>query len=185
MQGRCCRNFESTLTIFALFCRRTCGGDPDRLRRRCGSSCTASTRHCTDSPPPRYPDLTATLGITPLSVCGLWSRNLVRCLPFERDTVGDMRTFAYLRPYLFRIVHAFWTARGCVVEVSFHAPLRFETVFRHHLSVVLRIHTLPCRTCIGRTAGRCCRNSISDRSGAWKLTSSTNPRVGLGPILTY
>ena len=53
-------------------------GDPDRLRRRCGSSCTASTRHCTDSPPPRYPDLTATLGITPLSVCGLWSRNLVR-----------------------------------------------------------------------------------------------------------
>jgi hypothetical protein len=25
VQGRCCRNFESTLTIFALFCRRTCG----------------------------------------------------------------------------------------------------------------------------------------------------------------
>jgi hypothetical protein len=44
-------------------------GDPDRLRRRCRSSCTASARHCTDSAPPRYPDLTATLGITPLSVC--------------------------------------------------------------------------------------------------------------------
>ena len=27
VQGRCCRNFESTLTIFALFCRRTCGRD--------------------------------------------------------------------------------------------------------------------------------------------------------------
>jgi hypothetical protein len=40
--------------------------------------------------------------------------------------VGDIRTFAYLRLYLFRIVHVFWTARGCVVEVSFHAPLRFE-----------------------------------------------------------
>ena len=25
-----------------------------------------------------------------------------------------MRIFAYLRPYLFRIVHVFWTARGCV-----------------------------------------------------------------------
>jgi hypothetical protein len=145
-------------------------------------SCTASARHCTDSTPPRYPDLTVTLGITPLSVRGLWSRNLVRCLPFERDTVGDMRTFAYLRPYLFRIVHVFWTARGCVVEVSFHAPLYFEMVFRHHLSVVLWIHTLPCRTCIGRMTGRCYRNSISDRSGAWKLTSSTHPWVGLGPI---
>jgi hypothetical protein len=28
VQGRCCRNFESTLTIFAHFCRRrTCGRD--------------------------------------------------------------------------------------------------------------------------------------------------------------
>ena len=89
-------------------------GDPDRLRRCCGSSCTASTRHCTDSPPPRYPDLTDTLGITPLSICGLWSRNLVRCLPSERDTVGGIQIFVYLRPYLFRIVHVFWTARGCV-----------------------------------------------------------------------
>jgi hypothetical protein len=160
-------------------------GDPDCLLRRCGPSCTTSTRHCTDSPSPRYLDLTGTLGITPLFVCGLWSRNLVRCLPFERDTVGDMRTIAYLRPYLFRIVHAFWTARGCVVEVSFHAPLRFEREFRHHLSVVLRIHTLPCKTCIGRIAGRCCRNSVSNRSGAWKLMSPKHPRVGLGPILTY
>jgi hypothetical protein len=149
------------------------------------SSCTASAHHCTDSAPPRYPDLTVTLGITPLSICGLWLRNLVRCLPFERDTVGDMRTFAYLRPYLFRIVYVFWTAHGCVVEVSFHALLYFEMVFQHHLSVVLWIHTLPCRTCIGRTAGRCCQNFISDRSGAWKLTSSTHPWVGLGPILTY
>ncbi|XP_066392025.1 uncharacterized protein [Miscanthus floridulus] len=27
-------------------------GDPDRLRWRCGSACTASPRHCSDSPPP-------------------------------------------------------------------------------------------------------------------------------------
>jgi hypothetical protein len=116
VQGRCCRNFESTLTIFAFFLQGEDLweglGDPDRLRRCCGSSCTASARHCTDSAPHRYPDLTATLGITPLSVCGLWSHNLVRCLPFERDTIGDMRTFAYLRPYLFQIVHIFWTARN-------------------------------------------------------------------------
>ncbi|XP_066334319.1 extensin-like [Miscanthus floridulus] len=35
--------------------------NPDRLRRRCGSSCTASTHHYTDSPPPCYPILTGTL----------------------------------------------------------------------------------------------------------------------------
>ena len=33
------------------------------------------------------------------------------------------------------------------------------------------------RTCIWRTAGRCCRNSVSDRSRAWKLTSSTHTRA--------
>ena len=27
--------------------------------------------------------------------------------------------------------------------------------------------------------------SISDRSGSWKLTTSTHGRVGLGPIFTY
>ena len=31
VQGRCCRNFESTLTIFALFCRRTYGRDSATL----------------------------------------------------------------------------------------------------------------------------------------------------------
>ena len=41
-------------------------------------------------------------------------RNPVRHLPSETDTVGGMRIFAYLCPYLFRIVHIFWTARGCV-----------------------------------------------------------------------
>ena len=128
--------------------------DPDRLRRRCGSSCIASTRHCTVSPSPRYPDLAATLGITPLSVCGFWSRNLVRCLPFERDTVGDMLTFAYLRLYLFRIVHVFWTAHGCVDEVSFHAPLLSEMEFRQHLPAVLSIHVLQGRVWIQRTTGR-------------------------------
>ena len=27
VQGRCCQNFQSTLTIFAPFCRRTCVRD--------------------------------------------------------------------------------------------------------------------------------------------------------------
>src|SRR5919201_4978521 len=67
--------------------------------------------------------------------------------------------------------------------VSFHVPPPSESEFRQPLPVVLRMHTLPVGTCIGRTAGRCCRNSVSDGSGAWNLTSSTHPRVGLGPIL--
>ena len=95
------------------------------------------------------------------------------------------RSFAYLWPYLFQIVHVLWTAQGCVDGVSFYGPLRSESEFRHHLPVVLGIHNLPFGTCIWRTAGRCCRNSISDRSGSWKLILSTHGRVVLGPIFTY
>ena len=43
-----------------------------------------------------------------------------------------MQNFAYVRPYLFRTVHVFWTARGCVDGVSFHGLLPFETEYRHH-----------------------------------------------------
>ena len=67
--------------------------------------------------------------------------------------------------------------RVCVDEVSFHAPLLSETEFRQHLSDVLPIHVLQRSLCIRRTMGRCCRNSGSDRSGAWKLTSSTHTRA--------
>ena len=49
-----------------------------------------------------------------------------------------MQIFAYLQMYQFRIVHVFWTARGCVDGVSFHALLRSEKEFRRHLPVVLR-----------------------------------------------
>jgi hypothetical protein len=49
-----------------------------------------------------------------------------------------MQIFAYLQMYQFRIVHIFWTARGCVGGVSFHALLRSEKEFRRHLPVVLR-----------------------------------------------
>ena len=63
---------------------------------------------------------------------GRRSRNQVRRFPSERDTVGGMHIFAYLRPYLFQIVHVIWTARGCVDEFSFHGPLRSETGFRHY-----------------------------------------------------
>ena len=95
-----------------------------------------------------------------------------------------MQNFAYVRPYLFRIVHVFWTAQGCVDGVSFHGVLPFETEYRHHFPVVLRIHNLPSGTCIWRTAEKCYRNSIPNRSRAWKSTPDTHLRVGLGPILT-
>jgi hypothetical protein len=56
-----------------------------------------------------------------------------------------MHIFAYLQMYLFRIVHIFWIARGCVNGVSFHALLQSETEFRFHLPVVLwRVHS-PCQ----------------------------------------
>jgi hypothetical protein len=63
---------------------------------------------------------------------------------------------------MLRIVHVFWTARGCVDGVSFYGLLRSKTEFRQHLPVVLRIHNLPNGTCIWRTAGRCFRNSVSE-----------------------
>jgi hypothetical protein len=51
-----CQNFELMLLCF-FFCREEpVGGDPeypDRLRQCCGSACTASPHHCTDSPLPR------------------------------------------------------------------------------------------------------------------------------------
>ena len=81
------------------------------------------------------------------------SRNLVRRLPFEIDTDGNMQNFAYVRPYLFQTVHIFWIARGCIDGVSFHSLLPFVTEYRHHFLVVLRIHNLPSGTCIWRTAG--------------------------------
>jgi hypothetical protein len=48
-----------------------------------------------------------------------------------------MKIFAYLQMYLFQIIHVFWTTRGGVDGVSFHALLRSETEFRCHLPVVL------------------------------------------------
>ena len=35
-----------------------------------------------------------------------------------------MQLFAYIEPYVFRIVHVIWTAQGCVDMVSFHGQLR-------------------------------------------------------------
>ena len=66
-----------------------------------------------------------------------------------------MQIFVYLSPYMFRIVHIFWTARGCVDGVSFHGVLPFETEYRHHFPVVLRIHNLPS----GRVFGEQRRNA--------------------------
>jgi hypothetical protein len=54
-----------------------------------------------------------------------------------------MQIFAYLQMYLFRVVHIFWIARGCIDGVSFHALLRSETEFQRHLPVVLEtLHSL-------------------------------------------
>jgi hypothetical protein len=85
----------------------------------------------------------------------------------------------------FELSTFFWIARGCVDGVSLHDLLRSEAEFWHHLPIVLWIHNLPAGMCIWRTAERCCRNSVSDQSRPWRLTPSTRPRVGLGPILTY
>ena len=56
VQGRFCRIFQVIVMCF-FFCRAGAVGgdpehlgDPDHLRRRCGRACTASSRHCTDSP---------------------------------------------------------------------------------------------------------------------------------------
>ena len=114
------------------------------------------------------------------------SRKPVRRLPFGRDTTGDMQFFLHIfNRICFELSTLLWTARGCVDGVRFYGPLQSESEFRHHLPVVLGIHNLPFGTCIWRTAGRCCRNYISNRSGSWKLTASTHGQVGLGPILTY
>ena len=64
--------------------------------------------------------------LNPYYICR--SRNLVRRLPFERDTVGNMHIFAYVWSYLFWIIHVFWTTRICVDGFSLHGLLRSETV---------------------------------------------------------
>ena len=61
--------------------------------------------------------------------------------------------------------------RWCVDMVGFHDPLLAETEFRQHLPAALQIHILSRRLCIRRTTGRWCRDSVWDRSRAWKLTS--------------
>ena len=59
--------------------------------------------------------------------------------------------------------------------VGFHDPLLAETEFRQHLPAALQIHVLARRLCIRRTTGRICRNSGTDQSRPWKLTTSTHP----------
>ena len=48
---------------------------------------------------------------------------------------------------------------------------------QQHLPAILQIHVLAGTLCIQRTIGRCCWNSVSDPSRAWKLTPSTHPRA--------
>ena len=93
----------------------------------------------------------------------LRSRIPVRCLPSEGDTIGGMQIFAYLRPYLFRIFYVVWTACVCVDGLVSMVCSARRRCFG---ATPCWVHTLPCRTCIGRAAGRCCRNFISDWSRA-------------------
>jgi hypothetical protein len=64
-----------------------------------------------------------------------------------------MQIFAYLQMYQFRIVHVFWTARGCVDGVNFHALLRSEKEFRRHLPVVLQTVHSPCQDVYPENSG--------------------------------
>ena len=179
--GRFCRNFV-LIVLFFLFCRAgPVRGESEHLG-------TAPPRHCTDSPLLRYPVFTATLGINHLSSLSLLY-------------LGRVTELGVSRP---KGIRGRWYADQCISAtvslsdcprfldsprmrrwVSFHVPPPSASEFRQHFPVVLRIHTLLFGLCIGRTAGRCCRNSDPDGSGAWKLTSSAHVRVGLGPILTY
>jgi hypothetical protein len=141
--------------------------------------------HRVDSPPPRYPplrhyprynsplilivvvDCVTELGVSrPKGIRGRWYAD--QCISVTVSLLDCPR---------------FLDSPRMRKWVSFHVLPPSESEFWQHLPVVLWIHTLPAGTCIGRTAGRCCRNSVSDGSRAWKLTSSTHPRVGLGPIL--
>ena len=101
LQGRCCRICQLTL-LCPFTCRERLALAPCLLV----PSQRSKVRH--------------TRPLLPYHVRR--SRNLVRRLPFERGTVVNMQMFAYVQPYLFRIVHVFWTACGCVDGVSFHAP---------------------------------------------------------------
>jgi hypothetical protein len=168
VQGRLCRNFV-LIVLFFLFCRE----NPSEGTRSTSATLIVST---------------ATLGIIELFSLPLSYVN--RCSPV-RHLPSEQIWLEICKPlYIFVIVSVSdcprfldsLQMRSCV---SFHVFLGFEMEFQHHLPVVLRIHTLPSRTCIGRAVGRCCQNFVSDQSRAWKLTSSTHPPVGLGPILTY
>jgi hypothetical protein len=55
--------------------------------------------------------------------------------------------------YLFRIVHVFWTARGCVDGVSFHALLRSEIEFQRHFHVVIWTVHYPCQDMYPENSG--------------------------------
>jgi len=173
--GEVLSKFLFDTNYFCLFfCRRTCGWDsanPDRPRGRWGSSCTASTLHRHR----RYksPHLLIVV-VDIVTQLGVSRPKEIRSLVCRSVHIYDHISFG-----LSTFLDSPWMRRW----VSIHVQLPSESEFRQHLPVVLRIHTLPARTCIGRTAGRCCRNFVSDRSGAWKLTLSTHPRVGLGPIL--
>ena len=183
VQGRCCRIFELTLFCFFLsFCRSRVGVP------RCPQVCphrVASPLHRPATAPLawlhrhlRYNHYFFVLGmylhVTQLGVSRSKEIGLQIC-----------RSLHIYNRICFELSTFFWTARGCVDGVSFHGLLRSETESRQYLPVVLRIHNLPVRTCIWRTAGRCCRISVSDRTRPWELTPSMHPRVGLGPILTY
>ena len=67
--------------------------------------------------------------------------------------------------------------RGCIDEVRFHALLLSEIEFLQYLPTILQIQVLVEILCIRRTIGRCYRNSISNRSTAWKLTPSTHTQA--------
>jgi hypothetical protein len=93
-----------------------------------------------------------------------------------------MQIFAYLQMYLFRIVHVFWTAHGCVDGVSFHALLRSETEFERRLHAILWTIHSPCQDVYPENSGevlpKLCLGS--------KQSMETNPIYATaGGIRTY
>src|ERR1041384_3659336 len=90
------------------------------------------------------------------------------CVSRSKDSIYKYAFICIFIIGFLRIVQRYpWTARVCVDWVHFPDMLSSGSdagFLQCHL-VVLRVHILSvyAETCIRRTAGRCCRNFVSDR----------------------
>jgi hypothetical protein len=151
--GRCCQNFQLSCMFNFFFCRDGLVeakteylDNPDLLHWRCGSACTAAPRHRNRR-----------------------SRNLLTYLLSERDTAGGMHFCAYLRPYLFRNVHVFWTACGSKDELVSMSWSDQRQSFGITSCCSMDTHS-PYSDVYLENSGEVLPNFCLNQIGAWKLT---------------